>query len=530
MKTRKMIAWVLTGVVFCSAVLTSPGISSVSQAKTVKAKLYVKKVKIGKRIKIKTETEDVTYESSNSVIASVDAKGVVTGKKAGKVKISVRRKGYKTKKYTITVEKRKRKPTSLPVTLSEVSIANTAVAYDTRTPTGELTGGTQHMSYITNHAKKGTIKRIVYYYKVPKKVPVSSTPTKQPSENPSESPSPVSPGAVTAEEATAAPAGTEAPDSSENTVAYKNETWEITVTAKNIGPGKRVKAERAGKNAEDTTLPDDTLTKVELYTGKALYVYDADKSSYTLKWGTKDTKPPVITGLVKGKSGTGYNDIYRVYYSDRKNRYKFDQFVTAVDDRDGKVKVKADTSKINWGKSGVYKLWFTAVDRAGNKAESWAKVRVYTPGSAESAADQVLRSITRESWSDEKKARAIYRFIRGKCSYVNHTIPTDWRVAGLKGLRYRSGDCYSYYAMSRLLLTRAGLTNVLVKRYPVPKGQPHYWSLVYVRGGWYHFDTTPRHRNANFCLWTDAQMWSYSSGYVFQFRRNYFPARATKKL
>ena len=530
MKKRKMVAWMLTGAVLFSTTLAAPGIAPAAQAKTVQAQISAQKVKVGGRITIKAKTKDVSYESSNSVIASVDAKGVVTGKKEGKVKISVLRKGYKTKKYTIAVEKRKRKPAALPVTFSEVSIDNEVVNFDMRTPTGELTGGEQHISYVTNHAKKGKIKRIVYYYKITKRVPVFPSPTKQPPENTPESPSTISPGAVTADGATAEPAATEVPDSSENTVTYKNKTFEITVTAKNLGPGKRVRAERTGEGAENIRPFDSDLTKIKLYTGKALYVYDAVKGTYTLKWGTKDTKAPVIKGLIKNNSSTGDGDIYRVYYSDMKGRYNFSQFVTAEDDRDGVVKVKADTSKINWKKSGVYKLWLTATDRGGNTAKTWARVQVYVPGSAESAADQILKSITGSSWSDEKKARAIYSYIRGHCSYVQHSSHTQWRDSALKGLRYHSGDCYTYYAMSRLLLTRAGIPNVMIKRYPTPGGQRHFWNLTYVRGGWYHYDTTPRQRNADFCLWTDAQLWNYSSGYTFQFNRSAYPARATKRI
>ena len=144
MKTERIVPWMLIGALLCGVCLSGLGAAMESRAKTVKAQIFAKTVKIGDRIKIKAETQDVTYKSSNSVIASVDTKGVVTGKKAGKVKISVHREGYTTKKYTITVKKRKRKPSTLPVTFSEVSIDNEVVNFDMRTPTGELTGGTKH--------------------------------------------------------------------------------------------------------------------------------------------------------------------------------------------------------------------------------------------------------------------------------------------------------------------------------------------------------------------------------------------------
>ena len=511
MKAGKMVVWMITGVVLCHTILMVPGAAPEVRAKTVKAGISAKKVKIGSRIRIKAKTKNVSYKSSNSVIASVDKNGVVTGKKEGKVEISVIRKGDTAKKYTVTVKKRARKPASLPVTFSEISLK------EIKKQTVGNAKQPQYQIRVTNHAKKGKVMRIVYHYKVSVKIPVT--------------PAPVSPGAVTVG-GTEASGATQSPAPSENKVTYRNETKKVTLTAKNIKAGKTVTAVRAGvgKEGDAISLSNHSLVKIELYTGKALYVYDAATNRYTFQWGTKDTKAPVITGLVKKNSATGNNDIYRVYYSDRKNSYNFRQFVTAKDDRDGTVKIKADTSKINWKKQGVYKLWFSATDHAGNTAKSWAKVRVYVPGSAESAADQILRSITRSSWSDERKARAIYRYITGHCSYVQHSSHIQWRQAALKGLRYNSGDCYTYYAISRLLLTRAGIPNVMIKRYPTPGGQRHFWNLTYIRGGWYHFDTTPRQRREEFCLWTDAQLWNYSSGYTFQFKRSAYPERATKRI
>ena len=145
-------------------------------------------------------------------------------------------------------------------------------------------------------------------------------------------------------------------------------------------------------------------------------------------------------------------------------------------------------------------------------------------------ADDVLSEIIQPNWSDTRKARAIYAFVKNHCSYVDNGSRSDWRTVGLNGIRYQTGDCYMFYAVSRLLLTRAGIPNIMISRYPVYHGAHHYWNLVYVQGGWYHFDTTPRVRKGYFCLVTDKQLFGYSSGYTFQFKRNAYPARATKTI
>lgn len=189
-----------------------------------------------------------------------------------------------------------------------------------------------------------------------------------------------------------------------------------------------------------------------------------------------------------------------------------------------------DTSRINWEKDGIYKVKYTAVDKAGNKATAWAKIQIFVTGTAEQIADSALASITEKNWSDEKKCRAIYQYVQKRCTYVGTGPHSNWRAAAVKGLRYQSGDCYTYYSMAKLLLTRAGIPNITVTRYPSYDGYRHWWNLTWVKNGWYHIDTTPRPNRPNFCLMTDAQLQHFSSGSTFRYQTKQYPKRATKKI
>ncbi|MCM1246212.1 MAG: Ig-like domain-containing protein [Roseburia sp.] len=452
---------------------------------SVSAGISARRVSVGSRLRVKAKTSGVSYASSNSTVACVDPQGVVTGKKAGKVTISVRKKGYAAKTFSVRVVKNGRKPATLPVTFSEISIKER--------------GNTVTVS---NRAKKGTIKKIICFYEVPVEEKVPET-----------------------ESGGVAVTGNGAEGTTTKTATtLRTRAW----TANSIAPGRSAVC-KGDADAVQTPASQRKLTKVELYAGDALYIFDPVKHSYTFQWGTKDTKAPVFSGLLKNKSATGNGDAYQIYYSDKKDSYDFKRFVTAVDDRDGRVNVRVDMSKVNWKKQGVYRIYYHAKDRAGNTATTWAKVQILIPGSPESAADQVLRSITRKGWSDTKKARAIYRYVKGRSSYVQNSSHAHWRTAALRGLRYQSGDCYTYYAMCRLLLTRAGIPNVMIKRDPTNYGR-HFWNLTYVQGAWYHFDTTPRTRGGDFCLQTDAQMFAVYSGYTFRFKQSLYPKRATKKI
>ena len=78
-------------------------------AKKVSLKAYNKKVYVGRSGKIKvksTRGAKLSYKTSNKKIATVNSKGVITGKSAGTAKITItaKKSKYKTVKKTITVK------------------------------------------------------------------------------------------------------------------------------------------------------------------------------------------------------------------------------------------------------------------------------------------------------------------------------------------------------------------------------------------------------------------------------------------
>lgn len=505
-----------------AVLLLSPFCGDAAEAaKTVPAKLSAKQVTVGKQVSVKTSVRNAKYSSSNSSVASINADGVVTGKKAGKTEIKVKCSGYRQAVFALEVKGRAHTPT-LPVALDEVELQNAKMKRD---------GSGQHWRYyatIKNKAKRGKIRKVEYYYKIWQEVAVTATakPTASPavSSQPTESPQPTS--TVQPE-----PTATVEQESTVSLAASKVTTSKVAKTvvlrASGIKAGKSVRVHCAGDASGDASKMQ--LQKIKLYTGEALYTYNLKTKKKSLKWSGADKTAPLFSGWVGKKSYYG-NETIRVCYADRKKSYSFKDHVKAVDARDGKVSFKVDTSKINWSKDGVYKVYYRAKDKAGNVATAWAKVQVFVPSTAESIADEVLAGLVKKGWSQEKKLRAIYTYVSRHCSYVGSGSHSDWRRAAVNGIRYQSGDCFTYYSVARLLVSRAGIPNLTVTRYPAQKGRQHWWNLVYVRGGWYHFDTTPRQRMGYFCLQTDEQLRIYSTGYTFRFQGNKLPARAKKRI
>lgn len=140
----------------------------------------------------------------------------------------------------------------------------------------------------------------------------------------------------------------------------------------------------------------------------------------------------------------------------------------------------------------------------------------------DSMCDNVLSGIINDSMGDREKATAIYSWIRSNFRYNGHSATRDWVQEAHQGIRKHRGDCYTYFAVSQALLTRAGLPSIEVIR---NTDNDHYWNLTKVDGVWYHFDTTPRSWGGTFCLLTDAQMEAYSAahGWCFAFDKSLYP-------
>lgn len=463
--------------------------------KKVAAAISSETVTVGKQIHIETKTKNVTYATSDPTIATVSEDGRVTGKKAGAVVIAVKKGGYQPKKFAVTVKAYGKYP-SIPVTLDETGI--------------ELECGSDQISaVITNHAKRGSIQKIEYVYDADGHA-LGSEENEDSAEN-----------LVNSET-----------DNGEVIIVDEGqeeaaESQRVTICAEEIDAGQKKTVNVTGDFGDPEFL-ELRLISVCIYTGKVVLNYDMTKNRMTVKWRVKDTTPPVISGWI-GKNGYNSKDVYMVAYSDRK--YDFKKYVHASDNMGGKVSLSVDTSGINWKKSGVYKLTYTAKDLAGNVARKSAKVQVRAVSDLDRMADSILKHIVKDSWSDQKKAEAIYRYVRKNYIYVDSNDHASWEKSALYGLRYQSGNCFVFYSVSRLLLTRCGIPNIEVKR-SAGSSHGHWWNYVYIDGGWYHFDTTPRRRRATFCLLTDDQLTAYSkaAGNSHIWDKTLIPKGATKKI
>ena len=197
--------------------------------------------------------------------------------------------------------------------------------------------------------------------------------------------------------------------------------------------------------------------------------------------------------------------------------------ITVTDDSDLSPKIEVDNSAVDIENPGVYPVVYTVTDASGNftKLTLYLTVNKKNPVKGPNEdyvlmqAESILASITNDSMSDLQVAYTIYRWTKNNIAYVDTSDKTNWVVGAYDGFRNRSGDCYTYYAVSKALLTAADIDNVdVVKHRTSSTASRHYWLLVNVGDGWYHMDCTRYvYKNANFFMLTDAEISAWDAKY-----------------
>jgi hypothetical protein len=108
-----------------------------------------------------------------------------------------------------------------------------------------------------------------------------------------------------------------------------------------------------------------------------------------------------------------------------------------------------------------------------------------------SPAYEIAEDIMADLWRDNDvdTAYEIFNWVHSNISYQTMTSYESFEEAAYGGFTRRSGDCYVYFACSKMLLDIAGIPNLMVERYPVETNS-HFWNLVQIDGLWYHCDAT----------------------------------------
>ena len=217
----------------------------------------------------------------------------------------------------------------------------------------------------------------------------------------------------------------------------------------------------------------------------------------------EDAEAPVISGVEELTVAAG-------------NSISYKRNITVTDNYDSEVELTVDNSGVDLNKEGDYPITYIAKDKAGNETSVNTVLHVTMPAAEQATeelinalADEQLAKITTADMGEYEKAEAIFNWVHGNIGYSDGTPVTDWIQGAYHGLVEHSGDCFVYAMTSKALLTRAGITNMDIQK--IPTSTHHYWNLIDIGDGWYHFDATRRRDGSYFFYCTDEEVMAYST-------------------
>jgi transglutaminase-like putative cysteine protease len=171
--------------------------------------------------------------------------------------------------------------------------------------------------------------------------------------------------------------------------------------------------------------------------------------------------------------------------------------VTVTDNSGEDIELQVDASKVDTSVPGEYEVVFSATDSSGNRAELSVILTVSSidPAIVDELVEATLARIIDADMSLHDKAQAIFIYVQGSVRYDAGGEKTSLYEGAYEGLKQKAGDCWVYAATSEMLLTQAGIDNLPIKR--VGGSTRHYWNLVNLGEGWYHFDACPNRDGSN---------------------------------
>lgn len=217
--------------------------------------------------------------------------------------------------------------------------------------------------------------------------------------------------------------------------------------------------------------------------------------------------------------------------------------VSLSDNCDGTVSLTVDSSAVDTSKEGNYPVIYTAADAAGNVTTVTVTVYVYKEQVTEQMLwekiDALIVSEIPQNGTKEQQVRAVYNYVYYTIAYDDYSDKSDWVRAAYEGLRTGTGDCFTYFALSKAFFVRLGIENKDIQRTEGIVTERHYWNLVNIGTSssprWYHFDACRlRGESPPFgCLLTDAQIHAFSlqktdangvSDYFYAYNASLYPA------
>lgn len=258
-------------------------------------------------------------------------------------------------------------------------------------------------------------------------------------------------------------------------------------------------------DTEAEIVTDSSLVTMDL-PGDYTITLSVNKKKYTTILHLIDTEAPVIEGVSDISVELGESISYK-------------SGVTVTDNSSEEIEVEVDNSEVDVSTVGEYTVVYSATDSSGNSSQVTATVSVTEPevNSTDDItealvlymAQQILDEILTDDMTTQyEQAEAIYWYCHENIAFIGTSDKTNWLIGAYEGMTTFEGDCYTYFSVAKALLTQAGIENMDI--YMITDEKQHYWNLIDVGEGWYHFDSCRRKDGTTFFYWTDEELMEYS--------------------
>ncbi len=273
-------------------------------------------------------------------------------------------------------------------------------------------------------------------------------------------------------------------------IAHADEAGEIE--GEYLTPYPELK--KPGEHVMKVRYSDGSGNKTEIFEVKMIQIYDNEPPEMTLS--------PVMICEV-GEA------------------VEYKPHITLTDNCVGALSFEVDESGLDTSAVGDYSVRIVGRDAVGNKTEAVrVTVRVidgYNESELNEMLGKIVDGISPEDRTREEICREIYKAVRKALVYTQSSEKGDIKRAAYHALMGGGGDCYSYFALSKLLLERCGIENLDIERAEGYTPDTHFWSMVNIgedrEERWYHFDATElrsdRYDHSG-CLLTERQIDAYS--------------------
>ena len=199
--------------------------------------------------------------------------------------------------------------------------------------------------------------------------------------------------------------------------------------------------------------------------------------------------------------------------------------VTVTDAQDGELTFSVDPGNFDSKVAGTYTVLYSATDSDGNQliVPRTIVVESHIGQVVREKAQAVLDQIIKPNMTQDQKTYAVFKRVKNYVWYSGNSDKSSLENAAYEGFTKWAGDCYTYYAMVRVMLDMLEIPNVEVAR--VGGTSNHWWNLVeFEDGKYYHVDATPhRYTNMEHFKMTESVIVAYTNDpKIVNYRPNYY--------